>query len=285
MKGCLPIIGAHVITSDNEEDMFMKWRAFLQICDPDIITGYNVQNFDLPYLLDRAEALSKNKHQSKKLEGFKKLGRVKGVNAKMRDFVFQSSAYGKRNNVETTIDGRVIFDMLPYMQRNHKLSSYTLNSVCSEFLGQQKEDVHHSIISDLQNGSDADRHRLAMYCLKDALLPLRLMEKLSVLVNSIEMARTTGVPVSFLIARGQQIKVYSMILRKCRKEKLLVPTATRSGGGAPDASGYEGATVLDPIKGYYQVPIATLGTVIKLCYFMVKSFDRVRLLILSVSTL
>lgn len=43
-----------------------------------------------------------------------------------------------------------MFDMLPYMFRNHKLSSYSLNSVSAELLGQQKEDVHYSIISDLQ---------------------------------------------------------------------------------------------------------------------------------------
>jgi DNA polymerase delta subunit 1 len=144
------------------------------------------------------------------------------------------------------------------MQRNHKLSSYSLNSVCAEYLGQQKEDVHHSIISDLQNGSDEDRHRLAVYCLKDALLPQRLMDKLSVLVNYIEMARVTGVPMSFLISRGQQIKVYSMILRKCRKVGLLVPTLQKSGGPGDGDVGYEGATVLDPIKNYYEVPIATL---------------------------
>ena len=143
------------------------------------------------------------------------------------------------------------------MQRNHKLSSYSLNSVCAEFLGQQKEDVHHSIIADLQNGSDEDRHRLAVYCLKDAVLPQRLMDKLSVLVNYVEMARVTGVPMSFLISRGQQIKVFSMILRKCRKEKLLVPTLKKSGFNSDDVA-YEGATVLDPVKDYYQVPIATL---------------------------
>ena len=98
--------------------------------------------------------------------------------------------------------------------------------------------MHHSIISDLQNGSDADRHRLAVYCLKDALLPQRLMEKLSVLINYVEMARVTGVPVSFLISRGQQIKVFSMILRKCRDVNLLVPTLKKSGVGADE--GYEG---------------------------------------------
>lgn len=258
LKGCLPIVGAQVISSQEEEDMLMKWRAFLEAADPDIITGYNVQNFDIPYLLDRAEALSKGNASKKRLlQGFAQWGRIRNSKAKMRDTTFQSSAYGKRNNVETTVEGRVIFDMLPYMQRNHKLSSYSLNSVCAEFLGQQKEDVHHSIISDLQNGSDEDRHRLAVYCLKDAVLPQKLMDKLSVLVNYIEMARVTGVPVSFLISRGQQIKVYSMILRKCINENLLVPTLRKSGVPGSDV-GYEGATVLEPVKNYYQTPIATL---------------------------
>ena len=253
LKGCLPIVGAQVISSQSEPDMLLKWRLFLEESDPDIITGYNVQNFDIPYLLDRADALGK---KTSSLKGFRQWGRIRNSAAKMKETMFQSAAFGKRANIETSIEGRVIFDMLPYMQRNHKLSSYTLNSVCAEYLGQQKEDVHHSIISDLQNGSDEDRHRLATYCLKDALLPMRLMDKLSVLVNYIEMARVTGVPMSFLISRGQQIKVFSMILRKCRAEKLLVPTLKKSGGG-PDV-GYEGATVLDPIKNYYADPIATL---------------------------
>jgi DNA polymerase delta subunit 1 len=257
LKGCLPIVGAQVISSESEVEMLMKWRSFLEACDPDVITGYNVQNFDIPYLLERAESLSKGKGGNAEIRGFAQWGRIRNSKAKMRDTTFQSAAYGKRNNVETTIEGRVIFDMLPYMQRNHKLSSYSLNSVCAEFLGQQKEDVHHSIISDLQNGSDEDRHRLAVYCLKDALLPQRLMDKLSVMVNYVEMARVTGVPVSFLISRGQQIKVFSMILRKCLKENLLVPTLKKSGVGGDEAT-YEGATVLDPIKDYYKVPIATL---------------------------
>ena len=174
----------------------------------------------------------------------------------MRDTTFQSSAYGKRENVETSIGGRVIFDVLPYMYRNHKMSSYSLNSVSAEFLGQQKEDVHHSIIADLQQGSDADRRRLAVYCLKDAQLPMLLLNKLAVIVNYIEMARVTGVPLGFLLTRGQQIKVFSMLLRKTRAERMLIPNLAKHGGGE-DAT-YEGATVIEPKKAYYEVPIATL---------------------------
>lgn len=174
LRGCLPIVGAQVLTHEKEEDLLLSWRAFVQEADPDILTGYNIANFDLPYLLRRADTLVK---RAPKLKVFKELGRLRRTLATMKDTTFQSSAYGKRENVETTVHGRVVFDLLPYMFRNHKLSSYSLNSVSAEFLGQQKEDVHHSIISDLQNGTDEDRRRLAVYCIKDALLPWKLMEK------------------------------------------------------------------------------------------------------------
>lgn len=57
-------------------------------------------------------------------------------------------------------------------------------------------------------------HRLAVYCLKDAQLPLKLMEKLMLFINYMEMARVTGVPINSLITRGQQNKVVSQLLRK-----------------------------------------------------------------------
>jgi DNA polymerase elongation subunit (family B) len=53
-----------------------------------------------------------------------------------------------------------------------------------------------------------------VYCLKDAYLPLRLLDKLMCVINYMEMARVTGVSLSSLLARGQQIKVVSQLLRK-----------------------------------------------------------------------
>jgi DNA polymerase delta subunit 1 len=66
--------------------------------------------------------------------------------------------------------------------------------------------VHHSKITDLQLGSAETRRRLAVYCLKDAALPLRLFNKLMYMFNQVEMARVTGVPMTFLLTRGQSIK-------------------------------------------------------------------------------
>jgi len=43
--------------------------------------------------------------------------------------------------------------------------------------------------------------------LQDAYLPQRLLDKLMYIYNYVEMARVTGVPISFLLSRGQSIKV------------------------------------------------------------------------------
>ena len=88
------------------------------------------------------------------------------VKAVTKETHFSSKAFGQRDSKETALDGRLQIDILQYMQREHKLRSYTLNSVCAQFLGEQKEDVHHSVITELQNGTPESRRRLAVYCLK-----------------------------------------------------------------------------------------------------------------------
>lgn len=57
------------------------------------------------------------------------------------------------------MEGRLPYDMLIVARRNCRLRSYTLNNVAQELLGQQKEDVHHTQISDLFNGDEQTRHR------------------------------------------------------------------------------------------------------------------------------
>ena len=120
-----------------------------------VATGYNIINFDFPYLIDRAAALG--------IGEFPYWGRILGSRLRMKDTTFSSKAYGTRDSKEITIEGRVQFDLLQAIQRDHKLSSYSLNAVSARFLEEQKEDVHHSAISTLQNGNDESRRRLAVY--------------------------------------------------------------------------------------------------------------------------
>lgn len=247
VNSCAPITGSQVFEHADEREMLMAWKEFIVKVDADVIIGYNTTNFDLPYLLDRAKAL--------KLDSFPFFGRLKHVKQEAKDSTFSSKAFGTRESKVINIDGRMQLDLLQFIQREYKLRSYTLNSVSAHFLNEQKEEVQHSNITDLQNGNSETRRRLAVYCLKDAYLPLRLLEKLMCLVNYTEMARVTGVPFSFLLTRGQQIKVVSQLYRKCLEKDIVIPNLQQN--GSSDVQ-YEGATVIEPKRGYYDVPIATL---------------------------
>ncbi|BGP44897.1 DNA-directed DNA polymerase delta [Rhodotorula kratochvilovae] len=246
LNTCAHIVGSEVLEFEREKDLLSQWRKFVEEVDPDLIIGYNTSQFDIPYLVDRAKAL--------KVADFPYFSRLRGVKTEVKDTHFSSKAYGTRDSKETNMDGRLQLDILQVMQRDYKLRSYTLNSVCAHFLGEQKEDVHHSVITDLQNGNAESRRRLAVYCLKDAYLPQRLMDKLMCFINYTEMARVTGIPFNYLISRGQQIKVISQLYRQALKTGYVVPALKQEGSDEQ----YEGATVLEPEQGYYDVPIATL---------------------------
>jgi DNA polymerase delta subunit 1 len=175
LNTCAHIVGSQVIEFEEEKKMLNAWRDFVAEVDPDMIIGYNIANFDLPYLTQRAEAI--------KADRFPLLSRILGLRSPFLDHTgrsnfslgakvqtkeshFSSKAYGQRDSKETIMDGRLQLDVLQYVQREHKLRSYTLNAVCAHFLGEQKEDVHHSVITELQNGTPESRRRLAVYCLK-----------------------------------------------------------------------------------------------------------------------
>ena len=64
---------------------------------------------------------------------------------------------------------------------------------------------------------------------QDAYLPQRLMDKLMCFINYTEMARVTGVPFNYLLARGQSIKVLSQLYRKANEENYVIPNLKSEG--------------------------------------------------------
>ena len=243
---CSLIVNTQIFEFNTEEKMLLAWRDFLEKVDPDVIIGYNIANFDFPYLLDRAKHLKCTK--------FPYFTRLHNLHSQAKDQSFSSKQMGNRESKATNTNGRLQLDLLQLVQRDHQLRSYTLNSVCAHFLGEQKEDVHHTMITELFNGTPESRRRLAVYCLKDAYLPQRLMDKLMCLVNYTEMARVTGIPFMYLLARGQQVKFISQLFRKALEQHLVIPNIRTETSDEQ----YEGATVIEPSRGFYDVPVATL---------------------------
>lgn len=70
LETCAHIVGSQVLSFTRESEMLTEWTKFVTEVDPDVVIGYNIANFDLPYLMDRAKAL--------KATGFPYLGRLVG---------------------------------------------------------------------------------------------------------------------------------------------------------------------------------------------------------------
>jgi len=119
--------------------------------------------------------------------------------------------------------------------------------------GMAKDDVTPQDIFRLSKGSAADRAIVAKYCIQDCNLVHHLMNKIDVITGYVEMSSICSVPISFLVFRGQGIKLTSYVAKKCRDKNTLMPDLDKSGAN----EGYEGAIVLPPkCSMYMDNPVA-----------------------------
>jgi len=105
-----------------------------------------------------------------------------------------------------------------------------------------KDDVTPKDLFRMTNGTDEDRAVIAKYCIQDCNLVHYLLNKVDVLTGFIEMSKLCSVPISFLVLRGQGIKLTSYVAKKCREKRTLMPCIEK----LDSDDGYEGAIVLEP---------------------------------------
>ena len=241
--------GPDVISFDTEKEMLLAFKKYMNEKDIDILTGWNIFGFDLEYIYKRATMVGCG-------IDFYQLGKLKDTECHLVMKKLSSSALGDNFLKLLPMSGRFVFDMFHEVKKGYKLDSYSLNNVSKLYLGDQKIDMApKEMFARFVEGDPKKLYEVAEYCIKDTLLPHKLMKKMCILLNLVEMAKATWVPVSFLVERGQQIKVFSQLSKKARELGYMVPTIKY--GSLPEEQ-YEGATVLEAQKGAYYTPITAL---------------------------
>lgn len=233
LKKCDKIDDPNVIVEEckTERELIKRWVDTISMMDPDILYTYNGDSFDCMYLVERAELLglvtSKRSGSKTVKDGYllKKLSRMTSKAADIKKEYFSSSAYGDSEYNRVYIPGRLNYDLLIHYKRGmKKYSSYKLDNIASEILGQNKHDVSVKDIFDFyQRGSPEEIKIVGNYCIQDTALLQKLVDKQLILITIMQLANVTFVPIGFLTTRGQTIKVYSQILRKARQMNFLVP--------------------------------------------------------------
>ncbi|SEW02850.1 DNA-directed DNA polymerase [Halobacterium jilantaiense] len=207
---------------DSEEAMHEAFLSYIEETDPDVLTGWNFDDFDAPYLIDRLDELDSGTSHDLDSD---RLSRVSEV---------WTSGWGGPN-----VKGRVVFDLLYAYQRTKysELDSYRLDAVGEQELGVGKE-RYPGDIGDLW---EDDPERLLEYNLRDVELCVEIDRKQSIVAFWDEARKLVGCKLEDATTPGDAVDMY--VLHKAFGNFVL-PSK-----GQQEAEEFEGGAVFDPITG------------------------------------
>jgi len=235
---------------DTEAELLLGYTKFIQEFNPNIIVGYNILGFDIPYMIARAK-------RSLVIYEFDKQGFYKDAHAKEKTIKWSSSAYKNQEFQFLDAEGRLYVDLLPLVKRDYKMDNYKLKTITTFFLGKEntKDPLDAKGIFKCyrigMKGGEQGRKAMGIvgkFCVKDSIITIKLMEKLQTWVGLTEMARVCNTNIFSLYTAGQQIKVYSQVYKKCMHDNFVVE---KDGYITAENEHYTGAHVFDPITGVH----------------------------------
>jgi len=183
----------------NEKELLQKFVETIKTENPDIITGYNSDSFDFPYLKERADKLGVSL----------KLG-VDESNLKVITVPKKAAM----------IKGRIHVDLYRIVRRHLQLNSHTVGSVYKELFGIDRIDIPASEIYSCWNDGDR-REAVFRYSIEDAKAIIQIGEQM--LPMSIELARIVGQSLFDIVRRGTGTQVKWHLIRKAYEYGHILP--------------------------------------------------------------
>jgi DNA polymerase I len=196
--------GKGVTLCESESDMFEKFMEIIYAYDPDIVTGYNINNFDIPYILDRMK-----ENNIKPI-----LGRCGQKQVTSKKFM---SRY--RNSMV----GRVIVDSFELVKKDFSLMRYDLNTVSQKLMNEKKKDVKFSDIEILWKGNQEGFEKLVEYCRHDSVLAMNLLMKVNLVYKYVALSRISGTLLQDTLDSGETTRIENFLLREFNKEGYVFP--------------------------------------------------------------
>jgi DNA polymerase I len=261
--------GPDVESLKNEESMFKRFFEILREYDPDILLGYNINDFDIPYISDRVKIISDSgtiidsgSGRDGRPMSYRKIGTMTLI----------------------SMAGRVVVDVLPLIRSQFSLKRYTLRNVAKELLDREKLDVAPSEMEEYWNDNGEKLLKFIDYARRDSELAMELVMKLQLLDRYIAISRVSGSLLQEVIDGGQTSMVENLLLRECRSRDRVIPPKPNDDlvySRNKNSEGLKGGEVLEPKKGLlenvvildYKSLYPTIMMAHNLCYTTVVEKD------------
>ncbi len=231
--------GSDVIACSDEKEMLKKFMEIVNDYDPDIVIGYNINNFDMPFIVKRLETLN--------------LPRDFGRTEKR---VFCRKL---QNGYASSISGRIVVDPYEIIKKDPwvKFKRYDLGTIATAMLGEGKSEMNGiREMRLLWNGGQEQIKKFMDYSRVDAELAMRLVIEKGLLDKFFEVAKISGLLLQDALG-GQTQRHECKLLHEFRKRNMAMPCK-------PDDSaigkfeeergdkGLKGAIVLEPMAGLHK---------------------------------
>jgi len=217
----------------DERELLHKFVYHWSATSPDVVTGWNCEFFDIPYLVNRIRKI--NGEQT-----MKRLSPWKMIDERETHTGFGQSTIKYEIKGVAILDYMAIFKKFGYSYGPQE--SYKLDHIASVVLGERKLDFGEA--SDLNELHANDYQKFIDYNIKDVELIDRMEDKLGLISLCLTMAYKGGVNYEQVL--GTVAIWDSLIYRDLHSKRIAVPQNTESFKGA-----YPGGYVKEPQVGMH----------------------------------
>jgi DNA polymerase I len=231
-----PIIIISVMNSEGEilqlqaqdrddKKLIKDFVDYINKYDPDIVVGYNSNNFDWPYLIERSRKLGI------KLD----VSRRRGVEP-------SKSVYG-----HVSIPGRLHVDLYDFAEEITEIKVKSLDEVAEYFGIMKKSERTNVPWYDIYKYWDNEklRHVLLRYAKDDVVSTYGIAEK--ILPFAMQLSSITGLPLDQVGSASVGFRLEWFLLRVTRARGELAPNRVEK-----EYESYRGAIVLEPKRGVHE---------------------------------
>ena len=227
----------------DERELLRAFCSRLRELDPDVLTGWNVVDFDLRVLLEMARRFGL----------VLDLARGSG-SVRVRESRMPWSSH------EAIVPGRVVADGIHLLRGAFiKMDEYSLDAVAREVLGEGKvrttsaagpagdSSPDENRAREILDAFRHDRERFVRYNLTDARLVLDILDRLKLLDLAVERSRLTGLPIDRVA--GSIAAFDFLYLSELGKRRFVAPSV---GMYDDEAVSELGGHILEPVTGLHK---------------------------------
>lgn len=224
----------HYFHCEDEKKLLLKFLHFVNKTQPDVITGWNTQNFDMPYLVNRIKRLWGEDKAKDVLALFSPIG------------IFNDWIRNEKHNID--IAGVALIDYLPLYKKFSKtllginLESYKLDRVANFEL--EKGKLAYDEYDDLKQLFHQNWNLYIEYNVVDVKRVKQIEDKRKFIDFVLTLSLLAKCPMKFHDAVTALIE--GLFLTYYRRNNLCAPYFA---GGVKEP--YEAAYVKEPHRGYH----------------------------------